>query len=67
MQYCLRPRIASTIHSGMGHDVSKLVTRVSQSDPDYTLWEKAQVVVLLSRTNFAKDSYHICRMQKRNK
>jgi hypothetical protein len=57
LQYGLRPRIASTIHSGMGQDLPGIVTRVTseEEDMDYNLWSKEQVIVLLSRTHFAKD------------
>ena len=54
-QYGLRHRIASTIHAGMGQDLCALITRVDANEEDYKLWEKEQVVVLLSRTHFAKD------------
>ena len=56
-QYGLRHRIASTIHAGMGQDLRYVVTRVTSfvEDPAYALWEKEQIVVLLSRTNFAVD------------
>jgi predicted GIY-YIG superfamily endonuclease len=56
-QYGLRHRIASTIHAGMGQDLQHVVTRVTDKtgDPNYHLWDKEQVVVLLSRTNYAKD------------
>ena len=39
----------------MGSDLSHVVTKVSLTDPMYRLWEKEQVVVLLSRTVSAKD------------
>ena len=56
-QYGLRHRIASTIHSGMGQDLSAVVTKVTcvEDDPTYALWDKGQLVVLMSRTNFAVD------------
>ena len=56
-QYGLRHRIASTIHAGMGQDLKYVVTKVTDTsgDPNYQLWEKEQVIVLLSRTNYAKD------------
>ncbi len=56
-QYGLRHRIASTIHAGMGQDLQYVVTKVTDKggDPNYHLWHKEQVIVLLSRTNFAKD------------
>jgi predicted GIY-YIG superfamily endonuclease len=56
-QYGLRHRIASTIHAGMGQDLPYVVTKVTDKsgDPNYQLWDKEQVVVLLSRTNYAKE------------
>lgn len=56
-QYGLRHRIASTIHAGMGQDLKYVVTKVTDKtgDPCYHLWDKEQVVVLVSRTNYAKD------------
>jgi DNA replication protein DnaC len=57
LQYGLKPRVASTIHSGMGQDLPSIVTRVTsqQEDNDYALWLREQVIVLLSRTHYAKD------------
>jgi len=56
-QYGLRHRIASTIHAAMGQNLQSLVTKVSNSSSDskYSLWEREQAVVLLSRTHYAKD------------
>ena len=55
-QYGLKHRIASTIHIGMGQDLTHVVTRVCSmiDDSAFALWEKEQAVVLMSRTNFAK-------------
>jgi predicted GIY-YIG superfamily endonuclease len=50
LQYAFRHRIAATVHATLGCDFNKLATAVSASDPCYRLWEKEQVVVLLSRT-----------------
>ena len=59
-QYGLKHRMACTIHASMGQNLEGLVTRVTSSeDSDYFLWEKEQVVVLLSRTHFAKDIYFV--------
>ena len=54
-QYGLRHRVSSTIHAVMGSDLGHVVTKLSLTDPLYRLWEKEQVVVLLSRTVCAKD------------
>jgi predicted GIY-YIG superfamily endonuclease len=57
-QYGLRHHIATTIHGIMGATVSFLVTEIGRS-LNLSLWEAAQVVVLLSRTRRAKDIYFI--------
>jgi predicted GIY-YIG superfamily endonuclease len=54
-QYGLRHRVCSTIHSVMGSSLGHLVTKLSLTDPLYRLWEKEQMVVLLSRTEYARD------------
>jgi predicted GIY-YIG superfamily endonuclease len=54
-QYGMKHRIAATIHATMGCEFDKLVTAVSKQNKSYALWEKEQVVVLLSRTKCAKD------------
>jgi predicted GIY-YIG superfamily endonuclease len=50
-QYGLRHRIAATIHGGMGQDLPAIITKVD--GPDYMLFQREQVVVLLSRTHEA--------------
>lgn len=55
LQYGFHHHIASTIHGAMGCDVDKLVTSVSSTDPKYHLWEKEQVIVLVSCTFFVVD------------
>ena len=42
----------------MGNTLAAMVTKVS-FEPDYAIWDRAQVVVLLSRTRRAKDIYFI--------
>ena len=64
-QYGVRLRIASTIHASQGATFGKLVTCVSNistyADLNFSLWEAAQVVVLLSRTRFCCDLYFVGR------
>jgi predicted GIY-YIG superfamily endonuclease len=57
-QYGLRPRIASTIHAGMGQDLPAVISKVD-GDTKFRLFQREQVVVLLSRTHFAKDIYFV--------
>jgi DNA replication protein DnaC/predicted GIY-YIG superfamily endonuclease len=60
-QYGLKHRIAITMHGAMGQDLGSLVTRVTlpTTDARYSLWLPSQVVVLLSRTFYAKDIHFI--------
>ena len=58
-QYGLRHRIASTIHASMGQDLDSIVTKISEEDPDFALWEREQVVVLLSRTHYANQIHFV--------
>jgi predicted GIY-YIG superfamily endonuclease len=60
-QYGLRHRISITTHAAMGQDLGALVTKVTlpTTDSRYSLWMPSQVVVLLSRTFYAKDIYFI--------
>lgn len=51
-QYSLRHHIASTIHSAIGHSVSAIATELGNGRD---MWEKAMVVVLISRVSEAKD------------
>jgi len=57
IQYRLRHHVGSTEHSVMGQTLGKLITRVGRGRQNpYSLWMSSQVVVLLSRTKFAKDT-----------
>ena len=50
-QYALVLNIASTIHSAIGHTVSGVATELNCG----SLWERAMVVVLLSRVSMARE------------
>lgn len=54
-QYGLKPNVTSTVHASMGDTLHKVATEVSLEDSHYMLWDKAQVIVLLSRTRRGKD------------
>jgi hypothetical protein len=53
-QYGLRHRFAATIHAAMGQDLPSVATQVI-GEKMYRLFLKEQVVVILSRTHYAKD------------
>eukprot|EP00978_Attheya_sp_CCMP212_P041814 scaffold244588_cov43-Attheya_sp.AAC.3 len=59
IQYSIRPLIGKTVHRVMGHDVNKLVTCVGAGSSKYRLWERGQIVVILSRTPCCKNMYFI--------
>ena len=54
-QYCLKHHVTSTVHSCQGDTLHKIVTEIKCSDKNYQIWEKGQVVVLVSRTKRAED------------
>lgn len=58
-QYRLRHHVGSTEHSVMGQTLANLITRVGRNPSPYSLWLPSQVVVLLSRTKYAKDTTFI--------
>jgi hypothetical protein len=54
-QYGIKHYVTATIHGCQGDTLHKLVTQVCSQNADFGLWDKAQVVVLLSRTRKAED------------
>ena len=47
--------VASTIHKCLGDTFPKIVTKVSSTDKNYKIWEKEQLLVLLSRVSRLDD------------
>jgi hypothetical protein len=54
-QYGSKHCITSTIHATMGDTLNRVAIEMSKDDPSSKLWDRVQVVVALSRTQFAKD------------
>ena len=54
-QYGLKHHFTSTVHTCQGDTLHRIATEVSYGNSLYKLWDCGQVVVILSRTNFAKD------------
>ena len=54
-QYGLKHHVTSTVHASMGDTLPKIVTEISYEGNDFRLWDKAQAVVLLSRTKLGSD------------
>ena len=54
-QYGLKHHLSSTVHGSMGDTLHKIVTEISLEQTEFRLWDKAQAIVLLSRTRFGSD------------
>ena len=54
-QYGLKHHLTSTVHASMGDTLNSLVTEISNQNDDFRLWDKAQAIVLLSRTRIGSD------------
>ena len=55
----LKHHVTSTVHACMGDTLNKHVTEISSDCGEYRLWDKAQTVVLLSRTKHGKDIFFV--------
>jgi predicted GIY-YIG superfamily endonuclease len=58
-QYGLKPYVSSTIHSAMGDTLPYMATTISHSDQNFNMWDKGQLVVILSRTRLARNSIFV--------
>jgi hypothetical protein len=58
-QYPLKYAISTTVHKVMGETILGIATTVSTSDSKFALWEKGQLLVILSRTPTLKDMYFV--------
>jgi hypothetical protein len=58
-QYGLKHKVTGTIHSAMGDTLLSMATEISNDDPDFRIWEKGQLVVLLSRTKEARNTIFV--------
>lgn len=58
-QYGLKHYVSSTIHGAMGDTLTFMATTISNNDSNFNLWDKGQLIVILSRTKFAKNSIFV--------
>ena len=49
IQYPLQYHLCQTIHKCMGDTLDKIATKLSTKDSKYSIWEKAQLLVVVSR------------------
>ena len=58
-QYGIQQYIAGTIHSIMGDTLPSIATTFSNSNNKLSIWDKGQLLVIVSRTKLAKDTIFV--------
>ena len=58
-QYGLQHHIAGTNHSIMGDTLPSIATTISKVDQNFHLWDKGQLLVIISRTKKAEDTIFV--------
>ena len=58
-QYGLQHRVTNTIHGAQGQTLPQMATEISKADPDFNIWDKGQLIVILTRTKKAKDTIFV--------
>ena len=58
-QYGLRHHVVMTVHAAMGDTLKTMVTRISTTDNNFAMWDKGQLIVILSRTKEANKSIFV--------
>lgn len=49
-QYGLKHRVTGTIHAAMGDTYDSMASMISETDKNFGLWDKGQLIVIISRT-----------------
>ena len=58
-QYGLQQRVTNTIHGSQGQTLQEMATEISQHNPDFNLWDKGQLIILLTWTKKAKQTIFV--------
>ena len=58
-QYGLKHHVTSTIHAAMGDTLPSMATEISLCNSNFNMWDKGQMIVILSRTKYAKDTIFV--------
>ena len=58
-QYGLQHYVAGTNHSVMGDTLPSIATTISKTDHNFNLWDKGQLLVIISRTKRAEDTIFV--------
>ena len=58
-QYGLRHYVTSTIHACQGDTIISMATEISQNNANFKMWDKGQMIAILSHTKKAKDTIFV--------
>ena len=58
-QYGLRHYVSSTIHEAMGDTLPSVAIEISMRNKDFKIWDKGQMIVVISRTKRGKDTIFV--------
>ena len=58
-QYGIKHYVSATINAAMGDTLNQMATSILMNNSNFEFWDKGQLVVILSRTKFAKDSIFV--------
>ena len=58
-QYGLKHHVSSTIHQAMGDTLTSVATEISIHDPNFMMWDDGQMVVITSRTRYARQTIFV--------
>ena len=58
-QYGLQHRVTNTIHGAQGQTLLQMATEISLANPNFNIWDKGQLIVILTRTKKAKDTIFV--------
>ena len=58
-QYGLKHYVSSTIHGSMGDTLQFMATQISTKESNLSFWDNGHLVVILSRTKYAKNSIFV--------
>ena len=52
-------RLTNTIHGTQSETLPKMATEISMSNPDIRVWDKGQLVVIMTRIRFANQNIFV--------
>ena len=55
----MKHRVTSTMHAAIRDTLPIMATEISRDNSNYIMWDKGQMIVILSRTKFAKDTIFV--------